>query len=80
MDEEPARYLDIAGHTDAVGTQAYNQKLGMERARAVQAWFESQGLAPERMKVSSKGETEPIAENATQKGRADNRRAEITLK
>ena len=80
LDEEATRYLDIVGHTDAVGTQAYNQKLGLERAQAVQDWFEGQGLAPERIKVSSKGETEPIADNATQKGRADNRRAEITIK
>ncbi|MGE4289301.1 MAG: OmpA family protein [Salinivirgaceae bacterium] len=80
LEEEATRYLDIIGHTDAVGPQAYNQKLGLLRAQAVQAWFESQGLAPERLKVSSKGETQPVADNATSKGRADNRRAEITLK
>jgi OOP family OmpA-OmpF porin len=80
LDEEPARYLDVVGHTDAVGAMEYNQKLGLRRAQAVQAWFEGQGLAVERIKVSSKGETQPIADNATQKGRAMNRRAEITFK
>jgi OOP family OmpA-OmpF porin len=80
LDEEPTRYLDVVGHTDAVGAMEYNQKLGLRRAQAVQAWFNSQGLAPEGIRVSSKGETEPLEDNATPKGRAMNRRAEITLK
>lgn len=68
--------ITIVGHTDSVGSDAYNMTLGMRRADAVAKWLIANGIAKERITVSSQGEREPIASNATEAGRATNRRAE----
>jgi len=65
------------GHTDSVGDAAYNQKLSERRAQAVVDYLAAKGVAPGRIKAVGYGETKPIADNATEEGRAQNRR--VTL-
>lgn len=67
------------GHTDWIGTDDYNQKLGMRRAQAVKAYLVSKGIEPKRVYVDSKGERQPVADNKTALGRAKNRRVEIEV-
>lgn len=67
------------GHTDSVGTDAYNNKLSLRRAEAVKAYMVSKGLDPARLYTEGKGETQPAADNATAEGRAKNRRVTIEV-
>jgi OOP family OmpA-OmpF porin len=67
------------GHTDAIGTNAYNQKLGLRRAEAVKAYLISRGIEKNRVYTDSKGESQPIATNKTAAGRAQNRRVELEV-
>ena len=67
------------GHTDWIGTNAYNQKLGLRRAEAVKAYLVSAGIEKTRVYTDSKGETQPVATNKTAAGRAQNRRVEIEV-
>ncbi len=67
------------GHTDAVGTDAYNQKLSVKRADAVKAYLVSKGIEKNRVYTEGKGEKQPVADNKTSAGRAKNRRVEIEV-
>jgi OmpA-OmpF porin, OOP family len=67
------------GHTDAIGGDAYNQKLSVRRAEAVKAYLVSKGIEPNRIYTEGKGKTQPIADNRTDDGRAKNRRVEIEV-
>jgi OOP family OmpA-OmpF porin len=67
------------GHTDSVGTDAYNEKLSLRRADAVKAYLVSKGLDPARLYTEGKGETQPIADNRSAEGRAKNRRVTIEV-
>jgi OOP family OmpA-OmpF porin len=67
------------GHTDSVGTDAYNNKLGERRAQAVKAYLISRGIERNRVYTESKGESRPVADNQTKEGRAKNRRVEIEV-
>ena len=69
--------ISITGYTDSVGTEAYNMKLGMARAKSVQTYLASRGVDGSRMAVDSKGESDPVAPNSTAAGRALNRRVVI---
>lgn len=71
--------IEIAGHTDSVGSEAYNQQLSQRRADAVANYLNSRGVMRDRMITVGAGETRPIASNDTEQGRAQNRRVEITL-
>ena len=71
--------VEVAGHTDSVGSDAYNQKLSEQRANAVSGFLTSRGLNRDRFIVVGAGETRPVASNDTEAGRAQNRRVEITL-
>lgn len=69
--------LTIVGHTDGVGSQEYNYKLGLRRAESTKDYLASVGIPTSRMVTRSAGKLEPIATNDTDAGRARNRRIEI---
>ncbi|MFO7658714.1 MAG: OmpA family protein [Bacteroidales bacterium] len=71
--------INITGHTDAVGTNEYNQALGYRRAESMQRFFKSSGVPANKITIESKGEKDPAEDNNTEAGRAKNRRAEITI-
>ena len=79
LDKNPESMLSIKGYTDNIGTSEYNQKLGLERAQAVQNYFQSKGYDATKIMVDSKGEDQPINDQTTEEGRAKNRRAVITI-
>ena len=67
------------GHTDSVGSDAYNQKLSVARAESVKAYLVSKGIEKNRVYTEGKGEKQPVADNKTAEGRAKNRRVEIEV-
>ena len=67
------------GHTDSVGSDAYNQKLSVRRAESVKAYLVSKGIEKNRVYTEGKGEKQPVADNKTKEGRAKNRRVEIEV-
>jgi OmpA-OmpF porin, OOP family len=67
------------GHTDSVGSDAYNQRLSVRRAEAVKAYLVSKGIERNRVYTEGKGEKQPVADNRTAEGRAKNRRVEIEV-
>lgn len=67
------------GHTDSVGTDAYNQRLSVRRSEAVKAYLISKGIERNRVYTEGKGEKQPVADNRTAAGRAQNRRVEIEV-
>ena len=67
------------GHTDSVGSDAYNQKLSVKRAESVKAYLVSKGIEKNRIYTEGKGEKQPVADNKTKEGRAKNRRVEIEV-
>jgi outer membrane protein OmpA-like peptidoglycan-associated protein len=77
LQADPGANVDIVGHTDWVGTDAYNLGLSQRRAQAVVDWLIAHGIARERLNAVGRGEAEPIAENTTPAGRQQNRRVEI---
>jgi outer membrane protein OmpA-like peptidoglycan-associated protein len=80
LDQNQMAKLTLTGHTDAVGSDEYNQALGLRRAQSVQLYFVSRGVAANRIIVDSKGPKEPADNNNTTTGRAKNRRTVITIK
>ncbi len=74
---EAAWKLTIEGHTDSTGTPAHNQTLSEQRASSVKAYLVSKGVAAERLSSAGFGQSKPVADNATELGRAQNRRVEL---
>jgi outer membrane protein OmpA-like peptidoglycan-associated protein len=72
-------YIDVYGHTDSTGSDAYNQQLSERRANSVASYLESRGVQSARVGTKGFGETQPIAPNDTEEGRAANRRVEIRI-
>lgn len=71
--------IKVAGHTDSKGSDEYNQKLSERRANSVVAYLVSQGLAPGKLSSEGFGESQPVADNSSDEGRAQNRRVEIHI-
>ena len=69
--------VEIAGHTDSSGAEAYNQKLSERRAKAVRDYLVENGIDAARLSVKGYGESDPVADNASKEGRAKNRRVEM---
>jgi len=77
LQAQPDWKMKIEGHTDSTGTKAGNLTLSQQRAAAVVAWLAENGIAHERLTAIGLGDTKPIADNATDEGRAHNRRVEL---
>jgi len=71
--------VEIAGHTDAQGDAAYNQGLSQRRAESVRSYLISKGVNGSRLSSAGYGETQPVADNSTAEGRAQNRRVELRV-
>jgi OOP family OmpA-OmpF porin len=79
LNANPGRSVSVAGHTDSVGTDAYNQGLSERRAASVKDYLVGKGVDASRLSTSGYGESNPIASNDTADGRALNRRVELNL-
>ena len=75
--EDSELRVDLEGHTDSIGTDAYNKRLGERRATVVRDYLVEKGVGAARISTSSAGESDPIASNETDKGRLLNRRVEV---
>jgi tetratricopeptide (TPR) repeat protein len=75
----PSLRIEVGGHTDNVGTAAYNVELSTNRAHAVSLYLENAGLDASRVTFKGYGESKPVGNNETEEGRAMNRRTEITI-
>ncbi len=73
-------YVDVVGHTDSTGSTTYNQGLSERRARSVADYISARGVIPPRINIGGYGETQPIASNAYEAGRQQNRRVEIYIR
>jgi OOP family OmpA-OmpF porin len=77
MKESPTMNVVVEGHTDSIGSDAYNMKLSQRRADTVREYMISHGISGSRIKTEAYGKTKPIASNKTAEGRAQNRRVDI---
>ncbi len=75
----PETYIDVYGHTDSDGSEAYNQSLSERRAASVSTYLQGRGVQRPRIATQGFGETQPIASNATAAGKQQNRRVEIRI-
>ena len=80
LHDDPNTRISIVGHTDNTGSDAVNNPLSLDRARSVRDYLVDRGLSPSRVEVAGRGEREPVADNASESGRARNRRVEIFLR
>ncbi|MBN8759051.1 MAG: hypothetical protein BGO61_10930 [Thiobacillus sp. 65-69] len=69
--------VEVAGHTDSLSDDAHNMKLSQRRAETVRDYLVSRGIAADRLTAQGYGESRPVADNATEAGRAQNRRVEL---
>jgi outer membrane protein OmpA-like peptidoglycan-associated protein len=79
LGEYPQTMIDVYGHTDSVGSDAYNQTLSENRARAVADYLSMRGVQSVRIATIGYGETQPVADNGSEAGRAANRRVELRI-
>jgi outer membrane protein OmpA-like peptidoglycan-associated protein len=80
MKETPSAVVEITGHTDSVGNDAYNQKLSEHRAHSAVEYLTKRGIDTSRLRATGYGKTKPVATNETEQGRAENRRVEMTVR
>ena len=80
LNQFPMARISITGHTDAVGTDEYNQALGTRRAESSQTYFIERGIPRDKIISESRGEKEPADNNNTTEGRANNRRTLTVIK
>jgi outer membrane protein OmpA-like peptidoglycan-associated protein len=79
MNEKATLEIEVAGHTDAMGPEAYNLKLSERRAKAVAKYLEGKGIGSDRVSVVYLGESNPVDSNETREGRSKNRRVEFKI-
>ena len=79
LEKEADIKVEIAGYTDSIGPEAYNQGLSERRANAVEEYLISKGISGDRLEVVGYGKSRPIAPNDTKEGRASNRRVELNV-
>jgi OOP family OmpA-OmpF porin len=79
LNENAGVRVEVSGHTDATGTDEYNQGLSERRARSVADYLSSKGVSADRLDTAGYGESKPVADNATRDGRAQNRRVELNV-
>jgi outer membrane protein OmpA-like peptidoglycan-associated protein len=79
LSQYPKTYIDVMGHTDSDGSEAYNQALSERRAGSVADYLGGHGVQSARLATRGYGEMQPIASNETPEGKAQNRRVEIKL-
>jgi OOP family OmpA-OmpF porin len=77
--DHPNATFEVAGHTDSKGSDSYNKSLSQRRANNVRAYLVEQGVDGSRMTATGYGESQPVADNATEAGRAQNRRVELRV-
>lgn len=75
----PAATIAVIGHSDSIGDESFNLAISRLRARSVADYLQRGGVPPERLRVTGRGSSEPIADNDTRSGRARNRRVELHL-
>lgn len=80
IESNPHVRINIVGHTDSSGSDAYNQRLSDKRAEATRSYLESRNISGNRLSAEGRGETSPIADNGTKEGRRANRRVELTAR
>lgn len=80
LSKYPSTYVDVTGHADSTGGDAFNQSLSERRANSMAAYLEAHSVVSQRLLVAGAGETKPVASNDTVDGRAKNRRVEIVLR
>jgi outer membrane protein OmpA-like peptidoglycan-associated protein len=80
LNREPATQVTVEGHTDSLGREVVNQTLSSRRADQVVAYLASKGVAFSRLAAVGRGESQPVADNATEAGRARNRRLDILIR
>jgi outer membrane protein OmpA-like peptidoglycan-associated protein len=80
MDQYPRMEVEIAGHTDNVGSDQYNKELSQQRANAVRSYLTVNGIDASRLSAVGYGEAQPIESNENEDGRAANRRVEFIVK
>ncbi len=79
LKKRPKLIVKVAGHTDSLGSDAYNKRLSRARAQSVVDYFVEKGVSGEQLKVKGYGSTQPVAPNTTSLGRAKNRRVTLTV-
>ena len=79
LDKYPDTDLLIVGHTDSTGSESYNLALSKRRAMAVSDYLAAQGVTRTRLRMDGRGELEPVASNASEDGRQQNRRVEVAI-
>ena len=77
LNKNPDMLIEIQGHTDSIGSEAFNMKLSIKRAQAVADYLKAHGINANRLTVTGFGKTRPVAPNDTEEGRAQNRRVQI---
>lgn len=80
LNRYPQTVIDVVGHADSTGADDYNQALSERRAASVAAYLVSRGVLRDRLFVAGRGESQPIASNDTEQGRAKNRRVEVIVR
>jgi outer membrane protein OmpA-like peptidoglycan-associated protein len=80
LQQNPELVAQVVGHTDSTGSQQYNLTLSQNRAQSVVTFLNQRGVLPQRLSAQGVGASQPIADNNTDAGRAENRRVEIYLR